>query len=347
MLLDYKHTDNNHFRNRLENIVEPVQQYMSQLDSYLVSQEACFEPEIRELTRYCMKHSGKRLRPLLVFAAGYTPEQNNQELVKVAAIIEMVHLATLVHDDILDDADIRHRTETANRKFGTNVAVLLGDAFFSQALKLAAEFETPKVCHAIAEATRRVCAGEIGQTFQRGNDSTSIEDYYRSIELKTAELFRVSANLGADIADQDERFVAAAAEFGRRLGIAYQIFDDIADVLGEEERLGKTLGTDLASGKYTLPVIYLLNELDAKERFKLLANLQAYPESTSDLLVKFRRFEILPKVCTAFHDELDAADASLNLIEDAPPASLLKGMSAFLRQQIYKYLDQTGVTAIA
>lgn len=347
MLLDYKHIQPKVEKTQLEDIIEPVQGPFKALDTYLASQEASFEPEIQELVRYCMLHSGKRLRPLLVFTAGIRTQGDEYDLVRAAAVVEMVHLATLVHDDILDDAAIRHRTRTVSRKYGNDVAVLLGDALFSQALKLAAEFPTPHICRAVAEATRRVCAGEIGQTFQRGNAEIKVTDYYRVIDLKTAELFRVSAYIGGFLSGHGEVFAEAAASFARHLGIAYQLYDDVTDVLGDEERLGKTLGTDLASGKYTLPLILLLEELDAVERVRFIHRLQEFPESTSELLEKLEQYDILTRVLAAFNSELNSADAVLEAYGDYEPTPHLLRLSHFLRQQISRYIDSSNLPTLA
>ena len=139
--------------------------HMAALDRFLREQVQAFEPEIREMADYCIDTSGKRIRPALVFLSGWKADgQPTAELVKAAAVVELVHLATLVHDDIMDDADLRRNRDTAARKFGSTAAVLLGDALFSHALHLAAQFPTNEVCHMVSESTRRVCAGEIVQT---------------------------------------------------------------------------------------------------------------------------------------------------------------------------------------
>ena len=177
----------------------------------------------------------------------------SEDLVRVAGVVEMVHLATLVHDDIMDRAEIRRNCRTAAREFGTDAAVLLGDALFSQALYVAAQFPTTEVCRLVAESTRKVCSGEIMQTLRRRDLNISLAEYRRMIDLKTAELFRVACLLGARLSGHIAPFVEAADRFGHHLGIAYQLYDDLADFVGEEQRIGKTLGTDLATGKLTLP----------------------------------------------------------------------------------------------
>lgn len=166
------------------------------LETFLDAQAERFEPEMVPLVRECLEHSGKKLRPLLVFlvyADGVA--EMPEEVIQAGAIVELVHLATLVHDDILDEADLRHRAETMVSRYGAHVAVLLGDALFAHALELAADYPDGSVCRAVARATRQVCSGEIAQTFARRDAVPSVESYLRMIDLKTAELFKVSAQL--------------------------------------------------------------------------------------------------------------------------------------------------------
>src|SRR6185369_12781063 len=142
-------------------------------------------------------------------------------------------------------AELRRSRRTAAREFGSDAAVLLGDAPFSQALHIASQFKTTEVCRLVSESTRKVCSGEIMQTLRRRDLNISLEEYRRMIDLKTAELFRVSCYLGASLSNYPAGFARAADGFGHHLGIAYQIYDDLVDFLGEEKHIGKTLGTDL------------------------------------------------------------------------------------------------------
>ena len=166
---------------------------MQALDAYLGEQIASFEPEIRDFVDYCIDTSGKRIRPSLIFFSGWNSEGSvNKDLVQAATVVETVHLATLVHDDIMDEADVRRNRATVARNYGNHTAVLLGDALFSHAVYLATLFPTTEVCQRVAESTRKVCTGEILQTMQRGDPDLPLETYYRVIDLKTAELFYVS-----------------------------------------------------------------------------------------------------------------------------------------------------------
>ena len=309
--------------------------HVDALDQCLREQVAAFEPEVREMADYCIDTSGKRIRPALVFLSGWRDEAVNPDLVKVAAVVELVHLATLVHDDIMDEADIRRGRDSAARSYGPEAAVLLGDALFAHALHLAAQFPTTLVCSAVAESTRRVCAGEIIQTLRRGTTNISREDYHRVIDLKTAELFRVSCQLGSHLAGYEETFVEAATLFGRQLGIAYQIYDDLADFFGDESKIGKTLGTDLESGKLTLPLMELLETLDAEEAKGLLAELTGEaPPQPERRVAQMREAGIFARVEALLEQELVIAEAALAPHAQLPSVPRLRSLSTVLRAQI-------------
>ncbi|MFM9147570.1 MAG: polyprenyl synthetase family protein, partial [Verrucomicrobiota bacterium] len=202
------------------------------------------------MVRDVLAHPGKRLRPLLAFGSG-AGGPPSPALVRGAGIVELVHLATLVHDDVLDGADRRHGADTPNRTHGAHAAVLFGDALFAHALVLAAEHTTPELCRIVARASREVCSGEVCQTFSRGDDALPVEAYRRHIRLKTAELFEAACRVGALLAARPAEHVEACSLFGRHLGIAYQVYDDLADLLHDVFQRGDGAGgrDQLLSGR--------------------------------------------------------------------------------------------------
>lgn len=318
-------------------IYEPVKPYLDELDIFLQSQVTQLEPEIQDHVRYVFGHSGKRLRPMLVAYSGWEgpAKTGSAGLVRLGSIIELVHLATLVHDDILDEADTRHRQETAARKFGPAAAVLIGDVLFSHALKLAAEFPTTDICRVVARATGRVCAGEIAQTYRRGEVNYSREFYFRVIQLKTAELFEVACQLGAKVAGYPEGFSQAAGLFGRHLGTAYQIFDDLVDLYADESMIGKTLGTDLEKGKFTLPLLLLLEKVTAAERDDLLARFKDGDSTVADDFTKrLHDFPIFDEVVATFEDELAKATQAVEPFRELPPVAAMQKIAKLVRSQL-------------
>ena len=309
---------------------------MNALDQFIRAQVDHFEPEIRSMAAYCLDTTGKRIRPTLVFVSGWQGDGIvSDDLVRAAGVVEMVHLATLVHDDIMDRAEIRRNRRTAAREFGPDAAVLLGDALFSQALHIAAQFPTPEICRVVAESTRKVCSGEIMQTLRRRDINISLAEYGRMIDLKTAELFRVSCFLGARISGHAPDFVGAAADFGRHLGVAYQIYDDLVDFLGEEGRIGKTLGTDLATGKLTLPLMLLLEKLPVVERGELVTALrEGRPLGFAANVERMRALGIAAGVVDAINRELALAAAALAPFAGLAPVPLMLALCGVLEAQV-------------
>jgi octaprenyl-diphosphate synthase len=309
--------------------------HLADLDRFLHAQLSAFEPEIRTMVDYCIDTSGKRIRPTLVFLSGWRDGEVRADLVRVAAVVELVHLATLVHDDIMDEADVRRSRRTASRQYGATAAVLLGDALFAHALHLATQFPTTEICAAVSDSTRRVCAGEIVQTLRRGTTNITRADYHRIVELKTAELFRVSCFLGGRLAGFSPAYVEAVSRFGRHLGIAYQMYDDLVDFFGEERRIGKTLGTDLASGKLTLPLLVLGERLPPAEAGTLRAEISGErPPQLALRLNQMREFDVLGSVSEVVKDELDAATAELRSVPAEAPTTLLLGLVEMLAAQV-------------
>lgn len=313
-----------------------VKPQMKALDEFMRQQVNCFEPEIRPMAAYCLDTAGKRLRPTMVFICGWQGEGVvSDDIVRVAGIVEMVHLATLVHDDIMDHADIRRNRRTAAREFGQDAAVLLGDALFSQALHVASQFPTTEVCRVVAGSTRQVCSGEIMQTLRRRDINLSLDGYRRIIGLKTAELFRASCYLGAKLSGKGEDFARAADRFGHHLGMAYQIYDDLADVLGEEERIGKTLGTDLATGKLTLPLMLLLERLPAEERTAISdAMREGHPVGLVASRQKMEALGVTSRVVRAIDEELDVAARELSPFDSLSAVPLMLELSDLLKAQV-------------
>jgi octaprenyl-diphosphate synthase len=237
-----------------------VKKHLQIVEGEISAQVRAFDPGIEEYVKYAVESRGKRLRPALVLLVGGATGNIGQEHVNLAVILELIHLATLIHDDIIDGAELRRERPTANALWGNATSVLLGDALFAHAMKLSASFEDAEICRQIANATSDVCAGEIIQTQRRRDWKLTLEEYYRIIEMKTGALFVLASDLAARLNHQEPAVQENCREYGRKLGIAYQIYDDCLDIAGSEEAAGKTLRTDLGKGKLTLPILRMLNE---------------------------------------------------------------------------------------
>jgi octaprenyl-diphosphate synthase len=248
---------------------ELVRSEVKLVEEIIQEQARTFDPALEGYVAYVCKSSGKRIRPALALLAGGATGGVHEGHRKLAVILELVHIASLVHDDIMDGAELRRGAPTASAKWGSALSVLLGDMLFAHALELASTFDDTAISRAIARASRDVCAGEILQTQRRHDLTLSVEEYLRVIEMKTAALFAAAMEQGAHLNHQDAETCAAMKRFGLRLGNAYQIYDDCLDLVGDERSAGKTLGTDLAKGKLTLPLLYLLETATETQRSKL------------------------------------------------------------------------------
>lgn len=317
--------------------------FLERLDGHFGDMRDEFEPELRPLVDYALSHSGKRLRPLALFLTGAAADGSVSEtLVRAAAVVELVHLATLVHDDILDGADLRHKHPTVSRRYGVSAAVLLGDALFAQSLQLASRFPTTEVCRIVSEATRKVCAGEIEQSLDApGSLAFDRERYFRIIERKTAVLFEASCRLGALLGSPGPELAAAAGDFGRHLGLAYQIYDDLVDAIGTEETIGKTLGTDFESGKGTLPYLLLLEELPDSERAALARHLRADGiQGGAEAGRLIREKGVVDRVAAVFNDQMDRARDAAGRFDADNGGDRLREMARFVEQRFRLLLEE-------
>src|SRR5262245_10545343 len=229
-------------------------------DRTLATYRSPFGPLIEHLRHY----RGKRLRPALLLLTAKACGKATEAHRVLAAAVEMIHTATLVHDDVLDEAELRRHVPTVNAGWGNKVSILLGDMLFTHAFHLTSTVDR-RACEIIGEATNRVCAGELRQVCERGNLGLAEADYFAIIEGKTAALTECCGRLGALYAGSTDEVAARLASFGRNLGLAFQIADDLLDLVGDEDIAGKTLGTDLEQQKLTLPVIHCLHRLSAAE----------------------------------------------------------------------------------
>lgn len=250
----------------LKATLEPINSQLYAVEERIRQQARAFDPAIEGYVGYAIESNGKRLRPALALLAGGATGDICPSHFELAVVVELIHAATLVHDDILDGADIRRGIPTVNAKWGNAISVLLGDCLFAHALKISTGFPNGEVSRRIAHAAAEVCTGEIIQTQRRFDLKLSVPDYYKIIEMKTAALFGVATELGAFINEATPEVITSLRTFGMRLGSAYQIYDDVVDLAGDESKVGKTLGSDLRKGKLTLPILYLLQQSDPEER---------------------------------------------------------------------------------
>lgn len=249
---------------------------LTEIDGILRRELRSEHPCVDELVKHSFRLGGKRLRPALLLLAAKATGGVRPEHLVLGAVVEMIHTATLVHDDVLDGAVTRRHMETVNARWNNQSSVLLGDYLFTHSFYLASTAGGAMACQTIGRATNLVCEGELRQVASRGNLALTEAEYLSIIDAKTAELCACCCRLGAyyaqaDAAIVDTAAIEALARYGRSLGIAFQIVDDLLDLVGDEQVAGKSLGTDLAQRKLTLPIIRLIGETPAVDRQRLLA----------------------------------------------------------------------------
>lgn len=280
----------------------------------LSSELKCVDTLVRHVSRF----RGKMLRPSLVLlsAKGCRPtEPLDQTHVTLATVVEMVHMATLVHDDVLDEAELRRKGATINHLRGNEAAVMLGDYLISHSYHLCSSLQSQMASRLIAHTTNQVCEGELLQIANRNNLDLDEQTYLQIIMLKTAVLCAACCTLGATFAGASEARVARLQSYGRCLGIAFQIQDDILDVIGDANVVGKTLGIDIEKGKMTLPVIHFLANAPLEHRALLRSLLKSPDADKSDrirnLILPSRSIDYARTKARKLVDEARSAIADL------------------------------------
>src|SRR5688572_17642680 len=306
----------------------PVEPFLQAVSRRLIQQIHEFEPEIASYAEYALTAQGKQLRPVLVaLSAGATGKVNDSHVL-AAVIIEMVHLATLVHDDVMDEAEIRRGRPTLAASWGNEISVLLGDCLFAHALKLAASFPTTEICRTVASATNTVCSGEILQTQRRKNFELTRAEYFKVLTMKTGELFALSCDLGAYLSRANTAERSALRKFGLAIGTAYQVYDDCLDLFGSEAKAGKSLGTDLAKGKLTLPMIIALERAKEAEREQFQAFVQDWQAGYLPRVVKWlHKHDALAGARQTVHDYLAVARGTIVSLPESESRAGLFGLT--------------------
>lgn len=230
---------------------------------------------VSEVSQHIVTSGGKRLRPLLVLLAARALGYSGTQQIRAAAIIEFIHTATLLHDDVVDSSARRRGKDTANTIFGNQASVLVGDFLYSRAFQMMVDIGSMRVMQILADATNTIAAGEVMQLMNMHDPDVGEADYRKVIYRKTARLFEAGAQIAAVLADRDPADEAAMVCYGQNLGTAFQLIDDALDYDAAPEELGKNLGDDLAEGKPTLPLIYAMDNCSASERKMIRAAIEA------------------------------------------------------------------------
>jgi octaprenyl-diphosphate synthase len=314
-------------------VAQLVQPQLEEVEARIAQQASAFDPAIEGYVAYAVGGRGKRLRPLLALLAGGATGNLNSGHVDLAVIVELIHVATLVHDDIMDEAERRRSQPTVNARWGNSLSVLLGDCLFAHALNLSTNFENSAIGRAIARTATTVCSGEMIQTQRRFDLKLSVEDYLHIVEMKTGSLFSAAGELAATISDAEQSVIETFKTFGMQVGTAYQIYDDCLDLAGSESVTGKTLGTDLRKGKFTLPVLIFLQSASEFERERCCRLvLEEKCEEMAAILKNGATNGALNESIKAGSDLIRSAQTTLELIPPNPYADALFALGEALRE---------------
>ncbi|MEM1070001.1 MAG: polyprenyl synthetase family protein [Planctomycetota bacterium] len=265
-------------------LYEPIEGPLAKVEARFASELDSPYEAVAPVLRHGTQLGGKRLRPALLLLSGKAVGAIRPDHVVLGAVIEMVHTATLIHDDVLDQADTRRHVPTVNARWNEHTSILLGDYLFAKSFRLAATLPSTEACRWIGEAAGLVCEGELRQILDRNTIELDEPTYIDIIRGKTAELCRVACQLGAKASGADRDVVQSLGDYGEALGIAFQIADDYLDLWGEGRAVGKTLGTDIEQGKMTLPLIRLLQTCETAERRNIVEILHGPPADRLKLI---------------------------------------------------------------
>lgn len=312
-------------KSRLKDLYSPIANEMSAVEVVLRGQMQSDHAFVDELVRYGCHLGGKRLRPALLLLSGKAVGELNSDHVALGAVVEMIHAATLIHDDVLDEATTRRHLATVNSRWDNEASILLGDFLFSRALRLASTLDSTYASRVIGESTSVLCEGELRQKGTRGDFGLGEEDYLSIIEAKTAELCACSCKLGAHFAGASQATEDQMEAYGRYLGTAFQIADDVLDMVGDEAATGKSLGTDLDKQKPTLPVIRVLELVDDSDRERLQQALEGETELRHEILAEY--LDRYDGISYAREKAVAYAEQARQQLADLPPEAPVEALS--------------------
>ncbi|WP_210469191.1 polyprenyl synthetase family protein [Sporosarcina sp. 6E9] len=292
-------------------------------------------PIIRQASLHLLRAGGKRIRPIFVILASEFGEYSLEDVSKVAVSLELIHMASLVHDDVIDDADMRRGLKTVKAKWDNRIAMYAGDYIFSRALLSIGEIEMPAAHRLLAKTMLEICHGEIIQIDQQREMDQTVRDYLRRIKRKTALLLSSSCELGALVSGADASVVRKLSRFGYYAGMSFQIIDDILDITSTDKELGKPAGSDLLNGHITLPILYI------KDHPSFLPYLERAFEGTltelerEDMLTFIRQSGAIQKATEVSDLYLHKALNEINSLPNIPAKKALEQIAKFIGQRNY------------
>lgn len=319
-----------------ESIRALVKNELASTDHFIVSQLESKIPLVKQIIEYVLTCGGKRVRPLILLLSARCLAERSNMTIDLAAVIELIHTATLLHDDVVDSSTLRRGHKTAHTIWGSNASVLVGDFLYSRAFQIVVDLKHSTILDIFARATHYIAEGEILQLVNCNNPDTTEEFYFDIIKRKTAKLFEVAAQLGALTATQSDTHVNALRDYGMNLGLAYQLIDDALDYSVSAEQTGKNIGQDLADGKTTLPLIHAMR----KSKGAQLALLRKAIETGSsqklkEILEIIASTEAIQYTAETAKQHAHNAKEALQSLPATPYRRALEDLSDFAVQRTY------------
>jgi octaprenyl-diphosphate synthase len=293
-------------------------------------------PLINQVSEYIIDSGGKRIRPSLVLLTAQLFGEIKPQHHQLAAIVEFIHTATLLHDDVVDESDLRRGKSTANHVFGNAASVLVGDFLYSRAFQMMVKLQTMQVMQILANATNTISEGEVLQLLNIGKTKISEQEYLKVIHLKTAKLFEAASALGAVMSGASEQQQQALSDYGMHLGTAFQLIDDVLDLSGDSAEIGKKLGNDLMESKPTLPMIYAMSSGDDNQS-KLIENALKKGDVSQlpEIIAALKSTGALDYVRGVAKKEADMAIVAIDQFKDTQPKHLLVELAEFSVKRSY------------
>ncbi len=305
----------------LDNLLGLVRDDLQKVNALILDYMRSDVALIPQLAGHLIEAGGKRLRPLLTLASSQLCGYQGTRHLGLAACIEFIHTATLLHDDVVDDSDLRRGQTTANAIFGNKPSVLVGDFLFSRSFQLMSADGSLEVIATLAKASATIAEGEVQQLMIQNDIDTTLESYLNVINSKTAALFSAATRLGAIVAERPEQDKDALARYGQNLGIAFQLVDDVLDYSARQAELGKSIGEDFREGKMTLPVLICLQKSDTEERQfwqRTLGDLEQHSGDLERALALMTKHAALTDSMDMARDYVRRAVADLDVFPDSP-----------------------------
>ena len=298
---------------------------LEMMDNILINRLNSNVELINQMSHYIINSGGKRIRPLLLLLCARATSYSGKDHHAMAVVIELIHTATLLHDDVVDESTTRRGHNTANELWGNAPSVLVGDFLYSRAFEIMVEPNSMEIMRVLSKATNQISEGEVLQLLNIRNAKVSRSEYFEVIEQKTACLFKAACQIAGILSESSEELITALGSFGMHLGNAFQIIDDTLDYESDSSIIGKEIGDDLSEGKVTLPMIYALEQTTGKEN-KILTNAITEADASNidnivDILINIKAFEFSRNVAK---DESIKALNSLKVIPESNYQSALK-----------------------